>query len=428
MKLIFTFFLLLCTNFILSQTLIGRVIDEGDNPLIGVSIFNTNTKKGSVTDLKGNFMLQIVPGDYLKLSFVGKKTLVYRVPANKQDTIYKLFILKENTQEISEFTVSSKRINKVAGDKNEYILDYLIQLDGNIIALKKYKNEYYISLEGIDTVYIQQKLNYPKPKKIGMDCYGNIQLFCKDSVRQFWIDKTILCLYTYSHKAFNEFLKPLIYCNGHSVIAENFTNHNKKYQLALIEKGKQNKTIFYQTWDKEAEKVAAGWFNQIIAHYHSTCGDQNLISDGMWDGNVISLQTDGKSNQFISWYLKVKAREINIQSFSDTKGLLVFDLQEDSITRVNRNGKIINKTNTDIKNINSSTTITQDKLLNNYYYYQADRGWLYLYKINPTTGNTNQILKLNEVTFVKNVKVHNNWVYFVRAKKNGFQKLYRVKL
>ena len=427
MKSIITLLILLCVNFIHSQTIIGSVIDERDNPLIGVSVFNTNTKKGAVTDLKGNFTLQIVPGDYLKLSYVGKKTLVYKIPENKQDTIYKLFILEENTQEISEFIVSSKRINKVAGDKNEYILDYIIQMDGNIVALKKYKNEYYISLEGIDSVYSQKKIDYSKPEKITEDCYGNIQLLCKDSVRQFWINKTIQCLYTYSYKSYNEFLKPLIYCDEKSVIAGKFSNHNKKYQLILKEKGIPRELI-YQTWDKEAEKVAAEWYNQIISHYYSTCGLQNLIEDGMWDGNLVALQTDPESNQYISFYLKIRAREMNIQSFSDSKGLFVFDLQEDSITAVNRKGEILNKTNTDIKTINLSTTITQDKLLDKYYYYQGDKGWLFLYEINPITGNTTQVLKLKEVTFVKNVKIHNGWVYFVRAKRNGFQKLYRVSL
>jgi hypothetical protein len=323
--------------------------------------------------------------------------------------------------------VNSKRINKVAGDKNEYILDYLIQLDGNIIALKKYKNEYYISLEGIDTVYIQQKLNYPKPKKIGMDCYGNIQLFCKDSVRQFWIDKTILCLYTYSYKSYNEILKPLIYCDGNSVIAGNFINHNKKYQITLKEKGIPKKLI-YQTWDKEAEKVAEICYYEIIAHYYATCGPINLIKDGMWDKNLVALQTDFTSMVMIQWYLKIRGREMNIQSFYDSKGIVLFDLQEDSILKLSSKGKTINKTSTDIKTINLSTKIIKDKLLNKYYFHQGDKAWLYLHEINPTTGNTNQILKLKEVTFVKNIKVHNSYVYFVRAKKNGFQKLYRVKL
>ncbi|MEN8957096.1 MAG: carboxypeptidase-like regulatory domain-containing protein, partial [Flavobacteriales bacterium] len=426
MKIILPFLFLLCSSVAMSQIVIGSVLDESDNPLIGVSVYNTNSKKGAISDLKGNFTLQIIPGDYLKMSYVGKETLIYKIPANKLDTLYKLFILKDNTSEITEFTVTSKRIRKISGEKDEYILDYLVQLDGNMVVLKKYKRDYYLSLEGIDTVYLQKKIDYPSPKKLMEDCYGNIQLICKDSVRQYWIDKNIQCLYTYSHKAFEDFLEPLIYCDESSVIAKNFVNHNKRFLLSLKEKGKPL-TVVYETWDKEAEKVAAGWYNQIIAHYHFTCGSQNIITDGMWDGNVISLQTDGKSNQFISWYLKVKARELNIQSFSDSKGLVVFDLQKDSIVTVSKKGKLINSVTTDIKKINLSTKITQDKLLNKYYSYQADKSWLYLYEINPKTGKTNQVLKLKEVTFVKNVKVHNGWVYFVRAKKNGFQKLYRVK-
>mgnify|MGYP005988070629 CR=1 FL=1 len=431
MKKLIGIFLCLLYQITYAQTIVGSVLDEQDEPLIGVTIINTNSKKGVVTDVNGNFTINTLTNDFLKLSFIGKANLVYRVPITKQDTIYKLFTLKENSKELKEFTVSSKRINKVAGEKNEYILDYHLLLDGNIVVLKKIKKTYYLSLEGIDTVYSQAKLDYNKPLKITEDCFGNIHLICKDSVRQFWVNNQIQCLYSYSHESYNELLKPMIHCQDDYAIAEQFSNHNKKYQLTLVKKGHPKRRLFYQTWDKEAEKVAASWYYQIIGYYYAnTSPEMNLIENGIWDGNVISLQISGdiESTTMVSWYLKIKAREMNIQSFSENKGIVLFDLQEDSVSCIDKTGRISSKVNSGIKNINLSTSVIQDKLLEKYYYYQGSKGWLYLYELNPKTGKSQLVLELKEVTFVKHIKIMDGWVYFVRSKNNGFQKLYRVKL
>ena len=52
----------------------GSVIDESGEALIGVSVLVKGTTLGTVTDLDGNFTLEVPTGAILVVSYVGYKT------------------------------------------------------------------------------------------------------------------------------------------------------------------------------------------------------------------------------------------------------------------------------------------------------------------------------------------------------------------
>lgn len=56
------------------STLNGKVIDPLGEALIGVTVFNENTEQGSVTDVDGNYTLQVNPGDVLVFQMLSMKT------------------------------------------------------------------------------------------------------------------------------------------------------------------------------------------------------------------------------------------------------------------------------------------------------------------------------------------------------------------
>lgn len=111
--LIFTSFTSFSQNFSIS----GKVVDKADNsPLIGVSVTAINvrdsTKKtGALTDLDGNYKIQIRPGNYkLRFSYVGYKKFEQnlRIDANEKDlgTIG----LSADATQLGEVTVAGKQI------------------------------------------------------------------------------------------------------------------------------------------------------------------------------------------------------------------------------------------------------------------------------------------------------------------------------
>ena len=79
MRLIFVlFFNILSYNHLFSQNIIsGNIVDESNEPLIGINIFSSNNKAiGTVSDIEGNFELKIeydFPFD-LTISGIGYET------------------------------------------------------------------------------------------------------------------------------------------------------------------------------------------------------------------------------------------------------------------------------------------------------------------------------------------------------------------
>ena len=56
-----------------SKTVTGTVSDAG-GPVIGATIMEKGTSNGTVTDLDGNFSLNVQPGATIVISYIGYKT------------------------------------------------------------------------------------------------------------------------------------------------------------------------------------------------------------------------------------------------------------------------------------------------------------------------------------------------------------------
>ena len=59
----------------------GTVLDEDNQPLIGASVLEVGTKKGTVTDFDGNFVIEVAPTTtQLQISYVGYQTMTVAIP------------------------------------------------------------------------------------------------------------------------------------------------------------------------------------------------------------------------------------------------------------------------------------------------------------------------------------------------------------
>lgn len=71
-------FVFLCLgNLVQAQTITqrGNIVDKNNEPIVGVTIMNKGGKGGTVSDLDGNFSLQVSKGSTLSFSFLGYKTV-----------------------------------------------------------------------------------------------------------------------------------------------------------------------------------------------------------------------------------------------------------------------------------------------------------------------------------------------------------------
>ena len=58
-----------------AATISGSVVDEKGEPVIGASVSEVGTTRGTVTDLNGNFTLNVQPGAKLRIAYLGYKTV-----------------------------------------------------------------------------------------------------------------------------------------------------------------------------------------------------------------------------------------------------------------------------------------------------------------------------------------------------------------
>ena len=86
----------------------GVVLDETGFPVIGANVIQKGTTNGVITDLDGNFTLEVPDGAIIEISYIGYST--QEVTASGQQNLQ--VTLKEDTQKIDEVVVTALGIKR----------------------------------------------------------------------------------------------------------------------------------------------------------------------------------------------------------------------------------------------------------------------------------------------------------------------------
>ena len=98
--LILALLLMNSTMMFAQNAVTGQVKDQTGEPLIGVSILEQGTNNGTVTDIDGNFRLNVAQGKTLNISYIGYKTQAVRVSGNRLNVV-----LEEENTNLNEVVV-----------------------------------------------------------------------------------------------------------------------------------------------------------------------------------------------------------------------------------------------------------------------------------------------------------------------------------
>ena len=80
----------------------GVVTDENNQPLAGVNVVEQGTTNGTITDMNGNYSLELSdPNAVLQFSFIGSKTIMQKVGNQTSINV----VLQEDSQTLSEVVV-----------------------------------------------------------------------------------------------------------------------------------------------------------------------------------------------------------------------------------------------------------------------------------------------------------------------------------
>ena len=94
-----------------AKKIFGKVVDTTGMPLIGVSVYQKGTTNGAVTDIDGNFVLEVPKGASIVVSYIGYNTQELVINTNSNYEV----VLTEDTQALEEIVVvgygTQKRVN-----------------------------------------------------------------------------------------------------------------------------------------------------------------------------------------------------------------------------------------------------------------------------------------------------------------------------
>ncbi len=411
-----------------AQVLTGVVVDQNNKVLSNAHVVDIVQNTQVVSNSVGKFTLPVKAGSIVKVSYVGYSSQYINI-TDQKDTINVTVRLKIGAKDLREVTVTIGRMKKVVDQNSVNILDY-VPYDHFVLALKSYKSKKILSFEGTDTTIKSFDLESINAKSFYEDCFGNIHILSKDSSYQIYVDSVLHIVSVSSLSDFEDILKPCVGAFEENSVFQSFSNHNKKYTLTAVAKEGGERKYFYSTWDKEAEQVARGDYWAIIRRYNAYAPPEgNVITNGVWNGNLIALQLPGDKelNRMISWYLKIRGRELEISSYKANKQIITFDFLSDSIYAFKGNGDMVHRTKFHVPDDKVNRTILIDKATNDFYTLNQNNGLYSISSINLINGELKEVFTLNEQTFAKNVQLYGGWVYFLKNK-NGFHKLYRIKL
>ncbi len=106
-----------------AQTISGKTVDEGNQPLVYTNVVlqkaDSTFVKGETSDEKGSFrMMKVSTGDYrLVISSIGYETLYIDLQGFSRSTDLGTLTLKEDTKQLGEVTVTASNVSATADKK-----------------------------------------------------------------------------------------------------------------------------------------------------------------------------------------------------------------------------------------------------------------------------------------------------------------------
>ena len=108
-RLFLSFALILSGTIMYAQTVIsGTVTDATGETVIGATVMEKGTSNGTITDLDGNFKINVAAGKTLVISYIGYETQEVAAKDGMQVT------LKDNAKELAEVVVTGYQVQRKA--------------------------------------------------------------------------------------------------------------------------------------------------------------------------------------------------------------------------------------------------------------------------------------------------------------------------
>ena len=423
------YFLLLSSSY--AQKFSAIVLDGADQPEVKAKIVNIANNNKTESNADGYFYIEAKPRDSLKIIPKNKKSFYYTV-SNFLEAEYEIYFINsedKKIQEVQGVTITSKKIKPVVERFNANVIDYIPFKNGRLLTVCSLRNKFKILIEANDEVIEEFDLDINRVQELLTDVFGNYQLVCKDSTYQIVLSEELIKQAVIPTEDFDEKIRNIVYNDNKSIVNSFLSNHNKAFRLIKKTRGDENPKIIHSIIDLEALKEANRYYNLIVNTYNNSVPDEfNIITNGIWTGDLTHLGENEKLITMIMWYNNIMSKKINVHSFPHNDSILIFDLDNYLIKSIGESGEIFSQIPIDNQVQLKYFKILRDPITNNFFCYDPRNATLELYEINLKKGTLTPCLTLDGVRFPRKIKVFNGWMYFIELNDASFNKLYRAKI
>lgn len=421
----------------------GKVTAPDGTAIMGVHISDSISKIGTTSNENGIFILDIPQrATQLRFSHIAfntkylpltTKILTDTIAAH---TIWLDVVLTQRVKELPAAAISDSKVQIAWEDRKQWILDYELVGEDEMLLLLIEKNKRYLQLvnsaqEKISQIRIGKDYN-----QLFKDCFGYFHLLSKDSACQVFLEDDKLILhYYYTRQSFDQTIKPAVLHSDKYLFLKSFTTHGQFVLYEKINTETKEAMTFIENFEEEQAIFNRAYISHIIDTFVIKCNRElpnYVLTPEVMATFLEILIKSANMDEFIHSSWMIAPAEI----CRDAMRLIAFYKQTLSIppysllTKINKSIYFFDHLNNVIQKYDlDGNYISEKEIL---YHHQtgwekeiivneertrcfakfANAGETTLREIDPNTGKLIGDIVLEQHAFPSKIRIRGNYVYY----------------
>lgn len=458
----------------------GVVVNEKNECVEGVGIYDSQNKLLSISDANGIFRVDLKSAATLVFSHVGHDRKAVQMDPKQlqadEKGVYKTVVtLKSKVENIHEVTVTANAPHLAYDNEIVWVIDYLVGADGIYAITSTGTNSTLLHLS-FEQDTISQCPLARKYEELYRDVFGNVQVLSADSIYQVYCDgKDLHLLYGNDIDRYNKMLKPIVAATDSVIVQQNYMMLNQ-YIVYVVANKNTKKQHVLEPIEGEKLEILTNWNSdesrtvQALADNYEGFGLGSYLKDAIAaeqqqirSGKIYAKNDDpigffGNAPVYDPITQEENAKRNNPRSnpkvrlffppvyspvVSINNRLYLFDFENDYMYVYDNLGKFLWKSviafhrkSGYAKNLESNNpwdkNVIVDAAKGKCYGQFITDGKVTLKEINLKNGNVGESYKLDQHYYPTKIQVYAGYAYYLfldSRKQNGDRRsLYRVKI
>ena len=384
----------------------GKVVNEAglpvQNAVVKLGIRDTRTNSSGFFIVKN---IELPAQLTVKHSLYKEYQEMIVHPDKWKDTVRIFIEMTGKEKELEEVTVSADKIFWVYTRKQANILDFILQPDNEIMLCCRDEDNYFLRSLDPKGEKINETRIRKNPQQLYRDCMESIHLVYSDSIYETaLINNSIGFFQARATLELFKLLKSCVYKDDNNLIKYTYSNIDQRIEYTSINiQTKSSQTIYVGE-----NRVHNRGLRDFIA-------DNNVSDEQLFhtlDPELIRITRSKWAKRKL--YEQVLTLPVYIPLFELNDSLIIFDHLNDSAIVFTKEGTLVRSFPIFYQYFPGweNELITNLEKTKVYARYESE-GIATLREINPATGKTERILKLEKHVFPEHLQIHGDFIYYL---------------